>query len=331
MTKLRLSLACTHTDRSAPLLDGRIAIEGCEIIPLPGQTQDIFRRTLSERAFDIAEMSMSSHIVQCARGVTDYVGIPVFLSRAFRHASLYIRTDRGIARPEDLAGRTIGIEQFQQTVGLWVRGMLGDQHGVRTQDVQWRTGGLEAPGGGERLALSLPPEIRLEPLAKGETLNAGLAEGSLDAVIATRPPSCFTSGHPQVARLFSDYRTAEIAYFKASGLFPIMHGLVLRRRLVDENPWLPVEVFRAFAKAKRHALSELEQMNVPRVSLAWIAENVAETRAILGKSLWAYGLEESRRELAAMLRYAAADGLTATEIAPETLFHPSTHGLRDGE
>ncbi|GAB4065217.1 ABC transporter substrate-binding protein [Ancylobacter sonchi] len=329
MTKLRLSLACTHTDRTAPLLDGRIAIAGCEIVPLAGQTQDIFRRTLSEQAFDIAEMSMSSHIVQCARGVADYVGLPVFLSRAFRHASLYIRTDRGIARPEDLAGRTVGIEQFQQTVGLWVRGILGDQHGVRSQDIRWRTGGLEAPGGGERLALSLPPDIRVEAIPRGETLNALLAAGALDAVIATRPPSCFASGHPQVARLVPEYRMAEIAYFRASGLFPIMHGLVLRRRLVDENPWLPVEIFRAFARAKQHALSELDQMNVPRISLAWIAENVAETRAILGKSLWSYGLEENRAELAAMLRYAANDGLTAGELTPEALFHASTHALRD--
>ncbi|QJP15735.1 ABC transporter substrate-binding protein [Starkeya sp. ORNL1] len=329
MTKLRLSLACTQTDRAAPLLDGRIAIEGCEIIPLPGQTQDIFRRTLSEQAFDIAELSMSSHIVQCGRGVQDYVGVPVFLSRAFRHASLYIRTDRGIASPADLAGRTIGIEQFQQTVGLWLRGILADQYGVRTQDVNWRTGGLDAPGGGERLALSLPPDIRLEPIAKGDTLNAMLADGRLDAVIATRPPSCFMAGSANVARMFPDYRAAEIDYFRASGMFPIMHGVVVRRSLVDQNPWLPAEVFRAFAKAKAYALNELTLMNVARVSLAWIAEDAAATRAILGKQMWAYGLEESRHELSAMLRYAANDGLTAGEIAPEALFHPSTHKLRD--
>lgn len=330
MTKLRLSLACVQTDRSAPLLDGRITIPGCEIIPHPGETQDIFRRTLNDRAFDISEMSMSSHIVQCGRGVTDYVGLPVFLSRAFRHASLYVRTDRGIETPADLAGKTIGIEQFQQTVGLWLRGILADQYGVRTQDVNWRNGGLDVPGaGGERLALSLPGDIRLEAIAKGETLDAMLADGRLDAVIATRPPPCFKAGHAKVARLFPDYRAAEIAYFKAAGMFPIMHCVLVRRSLVDQNPWLPTELFRAFVKAKAHALNELAQMNVARVSLAWIAENAAETRAILGKSMWAYGLEESRHELEAMLRYAANDGLTASEIAPEQLFHPSTHKLRD--
>src|SRR5271156_1251044 len=145
MHKVQLSLACTQTDRAAPILDGRIAIPGCEIIPHPGQTQDIFRRVLSDQAFDIAEMSMSSHVVQVARGVDDYVAIPVYLSRVFRHSAVYIRTDKGIASPHDLRGKTIGIEQYQQTVGLWVRGVLSDQYGVTTRDVNWRTGGLERP------------------------------------------------------------------------------------------------------------------------------------------------------------------------------------------
>ena len=166
MAKFKLSLACTQTDRSAPILDGRIAVNGCEIIALPGQTQDIFRRVLNEQAFDIAEMSMSSQIVQTGRGVNDYVAIPVYLSRAFRHSSIYIRTDRGIARPPDLAGKLIGIEQFQQTVGVWVRGILGDQYGVRSQDVRWVNGGLEQPGGGERLALKLPDGISLTAAPK---------------------------------------------------------------------------------------------------------------------------------------------------------------------
>jgi 4,5-dihydroxyphthalate decarboxylase len=329
MTKLKLSLACTQTDRAAPILDGRIPIEGCEVIPLPGQTQDIFRRVLTDQAFDIAEMSMSSHIVQVVRGAQDYVAIPVFLSRSFRHSSIYIRTDRGIARPEDLAGRTIGLEQYQQTVGMWVRGILGDEHGVRTQDVNWMNGGLEQPGGGERIALKLPDTVRLSAIPRGETLNNMLAEGGLDALIATRPPSCFENGHPQVARLFPDYRAAEIAYFQRTKTFPIMHCVVIRRRLIDQHPWLPVEVFRAFVKAKAFALKELSLVNILRVSLAWIAEDVAETRRILGDNMWAYGLRESLHEMQTMLRYSHNDGLIARAASPEEIFHPSTHGLAD--
>ena len=329
MSKLKLSLACTQTDRSAPILDGRIPIEGCEIIPLPGQTQDIFRRTLSEQAFDIAEMSMCSQIVQASRQDENYVAIPVFLSRAFRHSSIYIRSDRGIERPEDLAGKTIGLEQYQQTVALWVRGILADQHGVRTQDVQWRNGGLDQPGGGERLALKLPADIRLEAIPKGETLNAMLAKGHLDALIATRPPACFTDRLPNVARLFPDYKQAEISYFQQSGAFPIMHCLVIRRSIVDAHPWLPTEVFKAFVKAKAYALKELTLMNIPRITLAWIAEDAAETRAILGDNMWSYGLRESRHELETMLRYSLNDGLISEAMSPEQLFHPSTHALPD--
>jgi 4,5-dihydroxyphthalate decarboxylase len=327
MTKLKVTLGCTQTDRSAPILDGRMQIEGCDVVPMPGQPQDIFRRVLEEQAFDIAEMSMSTHIVQSARGATDYVGIPVFLSRAFRHSSVYIRSDRGINRPEDLAGKIVGIEQYQQTVGLWVRGILADQHGVRTQDVRWRNGGLEQPGGGERLAINLPDGIELQAIPKDKTLNGLLVEGELDAVIATRPPSSFVANNPNVARLFPEYRRSETDYFKMSRCFPIMHGVLIRRSLVDENPWLPAEVFKTFVKAKAHALNELTMMNIARVSLAWVADDAADTRAVLGDQMWAYGLKESRHELEAMLRYSFNDGLIPRAIEPEALFHPSTYEL----
>lgn len=329
MAKLRLSLACTQTDRAAPILDGRIPIAGCELIALPGQTQDIFRRVLDDKAFDIAEMSLGSQIVQAGRGIRDYVAIPVFLSRVFRHSAIYIRTDRGIARPEDLAGRTLGIAQYQQTVGLWVRGILGDEHGVRTQDIDWMNGGLEEPGGGERIPLTLPDTIRLTPIAPDATLNAMLADGTIDGLIASRAPSCFERGQPQVARLFPDARTAEIGYFRKTGIFPIMHCVVIRQRLVEDNPWLPAEVFWAFAKAKALALKDLTLANIARVSLAWIADDAAATRRVLGDRMWGYGFRESRHEIEAMLRYALNDGLIAKAMAPEDLFHPSTHNLPD--
>lgn len=329
MAKLRLSLACTQTDRAAPVLDGRIPIEGCEVIALPGQTQEIFRRVLDGQAFDIAEMSMGSHIVQVGRGMEDYAAIPVFLSRSFRHSAIYIRTDRGIARPQDLVDRTVGVNQYQQTVGLWVRGILGDEYGVRTQDVNWMSGGVEQPGGGERIALKLPETIRLAEIAKTETLNAMLAGGEIDALISTRAPSCFESGNPNVGRLFPDYRTAETDYFQTTGIFPIMHCVVIRRRLIDENPWLPVEVFKAFARAKALALTELSLLNIARVSLAWIAEDTAATRRVLGDRMWGYGFKDSLHETQAMLRYALNDGLIGKAMAPEELFHPSTLGLSD--
>jgi 4,5-dihydroxyphthalate decarboxylase len=329
MTKLKLSLACTQTDRSAPIFDGRVAVEGCEIIALPGDTQDIFRRVLNDEAFDIAEMSMSTQIVQAARGGGAYVAIPVFLSRTFRHSAITIRTDRGITRPEDLKGRTVGIEQYQQTVGLWVRGILNDEYGVATRDVHWRSGGLEQPGGGERLAVTLPADIDLKPVPTGETLNKLLVAGELDATVTSRAPSCLAKREPNIGRLFPDYVAAEQEYFTRTRCFPIMHCVVIRRALVEQYPWLPVEVFRAFARAKALSLRDLAMLNIPRVSLAWIAEQVAEAKRVLGDNPWPYGIEESRRELEAMLRYSLADGLIDKALKPEDLFEPSTHGLRD--
>ncbi|BCJ89955.1 4,5-dihydroxyphthalate decarboxylase [Terrihabitans soli] len=327
--KLALTLACTHTDRSSPLLDGRIKVPGVEIVPLPGQTQEIFRRVLTEEAFDIAEMSMGTHIVQSARGADAYVAIPVFLSRAFRHASIFIRTDRGIEKPQDLRGKKIGIEQFQQTIGLWVRGILADSFGVKTADMAWRTGGLEQPGGGERLKIAPPPGVDLQQIPADATLNGMLVSGELDAVIATRIPSSYQQGNPVIGRLFPDYQRAEIAYFKQTRAFPIMHCVVVRRRLVEENPALAADLFQAFVKAKAHALSEMVHTNIPRVTLPWIHEHYSETRALMGDHLWAYGLPASRHELEMMLRYALSDGLIDRKLRPEDLFHPSTHDLKD--
>src|SRR5919199_1004099 len=191
MSKLTLTLACTASDRTRPLLDGRVAVAGVELRPLVGEPEDIFRRALRDRAFDVTELSMGSHIVTTARGDSPYVGVPVFLSRAFRHSAIYVRTDRGIRSAADLAGRTIGLPEYQQTAALWVRGILREHYGVDTRRIAWRTGG-------ERVAITLPEGFDVRPL--GQDLGAALAEGAIDAVIAPRPPACL--GSAPVARLY---------------------------------------------------------------------------------------------------------------------------------
>ncbi len=182
---ISLTLACTSSDRTRPLMDGRFRVPGCDITFLPGEPEDIFRRALRDRAFDISELSMGSHIVTTARGDSPYVGVPVFLSRAFRHSAVYIRTDRGIRSAADLAGRTIGLPEYQQTAALWVRGFLREQYGVDTKGIAWRTGG-------ERVAITLPAGFDVKPL--GRDLEAALAAGEIDALIGPRPPRCFLDG-----------------------------------------------------------------------------------------------------------------------------------------
>jgi 4,5-dihydroxyphthalate decarboxylase len=310
---LRLTLACTLSDRTRPILDGRVRVPGVEFIALPGEPEDIFRRALRDRAFDVTELSMGSHITTTARGDSAYVGVPVFLSRAFRHGAIWIRTDRGIARPEDLAGRSIALPEYQQTAALWVRGILREQHGLDTRAIRWRIGA-------ERIAIALPEGFDVAPL--GGDPEQALREGAVDALITPRPPA----PHPRVARLFPDHPAAERAWFAQTGFFPIMHCLALRRDVAEAHPWLPVELFRAFAAARRLSLEELRLSNVLRVSLPWIAAAMEEQERAMGGDVWPYGFARNRAEIAAMIRFARADGLAPREIAPEDLFHPSTLG-----
>ncbi|MFH5924271.1 ABC transporter substrate-binding protein [Roseomonas xinghualingensis] len=320
---IRLTLACTSSDRTRPILDGRVDVPGVTLTVLPGEPEDIFRRALRDRAFDVTELSMGSHIVTTARGDAPYIGIPVFPSRSFRHSAIYIRTDRGIRMAADLAGRRIGLPEYQQTAALWVRGILREHYGVDTRGIAWRTGGMEETGGSERVALKLPPEMDVKPIGPTETLNGLLASGEIDAVVGPRPPSCFLSRSAPVDRLYPDYRSEEEAYFRASGFFPIMHCVALRKELAAEHPWLPLELFRAFARARAMAVADLSMVNVLRASLPWIAAEAEAQTKIMGGDPWPYGFRRNRDEVAAMIRFAVADGLAAREIAPEDLFHPS--------
>ena len=321
--KLRLTLACSSSDRTRPIIDGRVEVAGVSLTVLPGEPEDIFRRALRDRAFDVTELSMGSHIVTTARGDAPYVGIPVFPSRSFRHAAIYVRTDRGIRTAADLAGKRIGLPEYQQTAALWVRGILREHYGVDTTGIAWRTGGMEEKGGSERVALTLPPGLDVKPIGPEETLNGLLAAGDLDAVVGPRPPSCFVARSAPVDRLYPDYRSEEEAYFRATGFFPIMHCVALRKELAEAHPWLPLEIFRAFARARAMAVADLSMVNVLRASLPWIAAEAEAQTRIMGGDPWPYGFRRNRDEVAAMIRFAVADGLAAREIAPESLFHAS--------
>ena len=325
---LDLTLACVPTDRTRPILDGTIAIPGVRLRFIPGEPEDLFRRALRDEAFDITEMSMSSHITVTARGNPHYVAIPVFLSRAFRHSGLFIRTDRGIGGPADLKGRRIGIPEFQQTAILWMRGMLRDEHGIGVRDAEWFTGGVNEPLPGERIALTLPPGIKVTPIGPNLTLNELLRNGEVDAVISTRVPTCLDVAGSNVARLFPDYRAVEAAYFKRTSFFPIMHTLAIRRRLADQHPELPAALFKAFTAGRNQAIAELGMVNAFRVALPWPAAVLEDAKAMLGEDYWPFGFRRCYDEVATMTRYAFEDGLTTRILAPEDLFHPSTHDLK---
>lgn len=324
MSKLAVSLACAPYDRVTPLMTGRVAIEGCDVNFFPLEPEETFARAYSSQDFDITELSASSHILTSARGDAPYIGVPAFVSRVFRHSAYYIRTDRGIKTPQDLRGKTIGVPEYQMTAALWARGILSDEYGVKAQDIRWRNGGQEQPGRKERTPID-PPGIDLKPIPPDKTLSAMLEAGELDAIISARAPSCFVRGAPNIGRLFPDFRAAEEAHFRKTGLFPIMHLIGIRRTLVEKYPWLPASVFKAFLQAREIALHGLKEVGVLYAMLPWLPDEVKRTQAVMGPDFWPYGLEANRKDIDAMLRWSYEQGLSPRHPTIEDVFARGTH------
>jgi 4,5-dihydroxyphthalate decarboxylase len=310
-----LSFACAFSDRVEALLDGRVAVEGFDLDIQIRQPQAIFRAVLRDQAYDIAEMSIGSHVANIGAGRDDYVGLPIFLSRAFRHSNLYVRTDR-IVLAQDLIGKTVGVIDYQQTAALWVRGFLTEDHGVPRESLSWVAGGLNAPVAEGRAPP--PPGVRLR--RTDETLDALLRRGEIDAVISPVAPHGFVERAPNIGRLFPDPQTAEIDYHRRTGLFPLMHCVVVRRTLIKAYPDLASALYRAFETARRLALADLDDRDYPKVALPWLTTFRRQTIDVLGGEAWTYGLEGNAREISALLAYALADGLIDHPLAAQALF-----------
>jgi 4,5-dihydroxyphthalate decarboxylase len=324
---LQVSMAIGDYDRTRALFDGRSPIEGCDVAMVPLVPEEAFHRAFKFNEFDISEISMSSYIATSARGEAQYVAIPAFVSRLFRHSGIYIRTDRGIARPEDLKGKTIGLPEYQMTANVWIRGMLQEQHGVKPSDVRWRRGGLEEPGREERTAIKLPPDVELQSIPNDRTLSQMLASGELDGLIGARAPSCFLQGAPHVARLFPDYPAAEEAYFQKTKIFPIMHAVGIRRALVEKHPWLAVSVYKAFVRAKDLCMHELGQIGHLAASLPWSVYEYERLRKVMGEDFWSYGAGKNRHVLDTLARYSHEQSLSVRRLTVEEMFAPSTYDL----
>lgn len=327
MAKVQLTLATSYYDRTIPIFDGRVPIEGCEINWIALSPEETFHRAVGYEEFDVTEMSLSSHSLTTARGDANYIGIPAFPSRVFRHSGIYIRTDRGIERAEDLKGKTIGMPEFQQTANVWIRGILSDEHGIDRGDVKWRTGGLAEAGRAERTPIKLPDDIDVQPIPKNRTLTEMLEKGEIDAVFSPREPLCFERKSPHIGRLFPDYRSVEQAYWERTRIFPIMHLIGIRRALVEQHPWLPVSVYKAFLKAKEVALEELGLIGHLAATLPWCVAELHRTRTIMGDNFWNYGVDGDRHTLETFLRYSREQGLINRAVDPEELFAPSTLDL----
>jgi 4,5-dihydroxyphthalate decarboxylase len=324
MAALRLSVAIGDYDRTRALLDGAVAIDGVDPLFMALGPEEIFFRAFRGAEFDICELSLSSFTVKTAHGDNPYVGVPAFLSRAFRHTSVYVRTDR-IKAPADLKGRKIGVPEYQLTANVWARAFLADDYGVTPTDIHWIRGGVEEPGRLEKLAIRLPAGVRLDDAPEDTSLSALLAAGEIDGIIAPRRPSVAENGSAHIGRLFADPVAVATDYFKRTAYFPIMHLVGVRRALAERHPWLPGAVFKAFVAAKRIGVEKLADTSATKVTLPFVEEAIAQARALMGADFWSYGVAENHKVLDYFLAQHHAQGLSARRLSVDELFHPATY------
>jgi len=323
MSKLKLSVAIGDYDRNRPLIAGAVQLDGVDPVFMTLSPEEIFFRALRTHDFDICELSLSSFTVKTAAGDNPYVGIPCFLSRAFRHTSIYVRTDR-IAKPEDLKGKRVGVPEYQLTANVWARAILEDDFGVKPSDIHWVRGAIEHAGRIEKISIRLPEGVKLENAPEGRTISDLIDTGEIDGFIAPRPPY-LAKPNPSVGWLFRDPTAAAKDYYKRTGVFPIMHLVGVRRSLVEQHPWLPAAVMKAFEQSKRLAVEALADTSATKVTLPFVEESLKAARELMGEDYWAYGMEANRRTLETFLRHHHAQGLSPRLVTVEELFHPSTH------
>ena len=303
-------------------------VEGTDLRYIALDPEEIFFRMLGYGEFDASELSLSSYLLtHLAGGLTGgtaspLIAIPVFPSRSFRHSGVYVRDGSDVTRPEDLAGRTVGVAEYQLTANVWIRGILQEYHGVPARSVRYRTGGLNQAGRQEKIPLDLPPDIDIAPIPPGQTLADLLARGEIDAIYSPRAPAAPEGA--RLRRLFTDPRRAEQDYYRASGVFPVMHVVVLRRRLYEANRWLAQSLMKAFEKAKGLAYADLQRTAALAVTLPWVREEYEASVELLGPDYWSYGLAPNQAVLETFIRYADEQGMITRRPDPAELFAPET-------
>jgi 4,5-dihydroxyphthalate decarboxylase len=321
---LKLHLACWNYDRTRALAEGAVQPEGIDLNYLDLPVEETFFRMLRYREFEVAELSLSSYCVSLIGEECPFVAIPIFPSRFFRHSCIYVNADADIRTPKDLIGKRIGTPEYQMTAAVWIRGILSEHYGVPVDGVSYYTGGEEEPGRPEKLRLDLPPHIRVQSIGERQTLSTMLATGEIDALYTARMPSTFSAPRGGVLRLFENYKDVEREYYRNTRIFPIMHTVVIRRDVYEQNPWVAQSLYKAFVTAQRHTYEDLYMTAALKAMLPWLTSHVEETRALMGDDFWPYGFESNRVALAAFLRYHHEQGLSKRLLKPEELFAPET-------
>jgi 4,5-dihydroxyphthalate decarboxylase len=319
MTIRSIKLACWDYDRTRPLIDGRVSAKDIALEIKLMRPQQAFQALLQQSDFHAAEMSLATYVTLKARNECPFVGIPVMLSKMFRHSCIYVRTDAGIRTPADLKGKRVGISQFASTGIVFMRGMLQHEYGVKPSDMEWWLGGLHAP---VKPPVTLPsaPGVRVHAAPADKTLEDMLKAGELDVILSNHFPTLFEQGWPGIARLFPDFKSVEQDYYRRTGIFPIMHTLVIREDVHRDHPWVAGSLYRAFCEARDMAVDGLYDTDALRLTLPWLLDHIEEARRAFGPDFFAYGVEPNRAALTAIGQYLHEQGLAPRAVAPDELF-----------
>lgn len=319
MSNLSIRVACELSALTFPLMSGNITPEHIDLDFITGRhISDMTRSMIEYAEFDASEISMSAYLTCVDSNTADLVAIPVFLNRSFRHGFIFINDNAGIDEPQDLAGKRIGVPDYRMTATLWIRGVLQHEYRVNPEEIKWFQGASEVGGRQTRLGMTAPKNIDITTISRSSNLNSMLENGEIDALFSATPPSSYDNGN--VSRLFPNYKEVETDYFERTGVFPIMHTLVLQREIYEHDPWVAKDLFDAFESSRRRALEKLINESRVRIQIPWIYTLVEEVRETMGESFWTYGVEENRKTVELMVKFAFEQGLIESHLEIDQLF-----------
>jgi 4,5-dihydroxyphthalate decarboxylase len=326
--RLQLTFASLdYLDRTRALVDGSLQPEGIELTCLKMGPYELFQRVAQQVEFDVAEMSASTYMSLVSQGDDRYVGLPIFLSRHFRHGYIFVNGAGDISEPGDLVGRRVGVPDYEMTAALWQRAFLLHDFGIHPRQIEWLQGGEFAPGFVERQKTPVEDGVSIGQVPEDRTLHDMVATGEIDAVLCPHRPAGLSDGSGRVRRLFPDYVEVEKEYFRRTGFFPIMHLTLLRRELYEKQPWVAAALTEAFTEAQRLGWQRLGELGSLGVMLPWLTRDLEEIAEVMGPQHWRYGFAENRGILEAMCQYSFEQGLSVRLCTPEELFAPETHSL----
>jgi len=332
---LSLAAAGYRFPRTQALFDGTVSIKGCSVKFEEAGIGDINTNLFSgSQTWDFAEIGLNPFMLAYANdGFKDYSLLPIFPLRVFRHKSIFIRTDRGINKPQDLKGKTVATPGYSSTSLTWIRGMLEDEYGVKPEDINWisaqKDSSSAVSGKVSEQENMLPDGISVKPGPPGLDESELLASGKVDALFHAVVPKAFIEGQPNIGRLFDDSKVTEQNYYRKTGIFPIMHAVAVRKKLLVDHPWLAKALFQAYSKAKTLAYKQMFGIGWAADMLPWYGQELEATQQIMGQNFYSYGIKGNELALKTLFRYSHTQGLSSRKLTIDDLFHPTGKELQE--